>query len=265
MSENISIRDFDINWTQKVLLAVLSAIVLTATGPFGTYDGLEFWPRLAYWTGAVAGVGIVMNVLAFASLKLKAVWRQPWPIRMLIWVIVGSIPGTFILAALGMVFLGNETLLQEATHRLYFKLCIISSAICLFDLRVFAMSGRKSEPKVVEKLIPVMPDQAQLWQFLNLLRPDIGSDVISISTQDHYLDVTTALGNDLVHGKLSEVAQKLETLPGVRLHRSHWAAVTHIQRLHRQGSGHIVCLSDGRELPVSRSQLPLVREALGLS
>ena len=68
----------------------------------------------------------------------------------------------------------------------------------------------------------------------------------------------------MIHGKLAKATEQLATLPGVRLHRSHWAALNHIRRLQRRGSGHVVILSDGRELPVSRSYLSTVRNSLGL-
>ncbi|MGB0900706.1 LytTR family DNA-binding domain-containing protein [Halocynthiibacter sp.] len=267
MSRNLSIADFNINWDHKLIVTGLSVVVLATTGPFGTYESLSLLPRFAYWAAAVIGVGLVMNLLALFSLRVSFIWKQPWYMRMLIWVIVGAVPGTLIMSSLGVIFLGHDTLLHVPIHRLYFKLCVISTAIALVDLRPFAMvhTPVSVPPEQMDPPVIVSPDQARIRQFLNQLKPDLGNDVISISIQDHYLDVTTTQGSDLIHGRLSDAAEKLESLPGVRLHRSHWAAVAHIQRLHRQGTGHVACLSDGRELPVSRSQLPDVRSALGLS
>lgn len=256
----------EINWGAKAFVILSAIIALTATGPFGTYQILDFIPRLLYWSGAVMGVGLIMNLMALFSLHLKIVQQMAWITRMVAWVLIGAIPGTFLMLALGVIFLDQDSLFSHPFHRMYFKICVISTMICIVDLRAMAFwSGAKEDADPVEDTPPPVAEKNELRQFLNQLRHEVGDDVISISTQDHYLDVTTTQGSDLIHGKLSAAAEQLASLPGVRLHRSHWAAVGHIQRLQRKGSGHIACLSDGRELPVSRSQLPAVRAALGLS
>ncbi|WP_107497816.1 LytTR family DNA-binding domain-containing protein [Thalassobius sp. I31.1] len=256
----------EVNWGAKAIVILSAIAVLTATGPFGTYQILDFTPRLLYWAGAVMGVGLIMNLMALFSLHLKIVQRSSWFMRVVAWVLIGAVPGSFLMLALGVVFLDHEGVFSYPFHRMYFKICVISTMICIVDLRGMAFwAGDKGNATPVDDAPSQAADKNELRQFLNQLRHEVGDDVISISTQDHYLDVTTTQGSDLIHGKLSAAAEQLASLPGVRLHRSHWAAVGHIQRLKRKDSGHIVCLSDGRELPVSRSQLPAVRAALGLS
>ncbi len=249
----------EINWREKIAFVLASIVILTLTGPFGTYDELPLLMRMLYWTLAVVGVGIVMNTLAYTSLYLTPIQNSPWPLRMVIWVLVGAVPGSAVVFGVVWLFQGAEQAFGPF-HRYYLKLCAISSVVALVDLRAFALAGRTkpSDP-------PGPPgDNTELRLFLNQLKPDIGNDIISISTQDHYLDVTTSGGGDLIYGKIAEAEEKLAALPGVRLHRSHWAAIGHIDRLHRKGSSYVVVLSDGRELPVSRSYLEQVRRALGL-
>lgn len=249
-----------INWTEKAVVVIAAIAILTMTGPFGTYDDLRLPARIAYWTLAVAGVGLVMNLLAYFSLYLPIVQRMPWPIRMVVWVIVGAAPGALVMMGVVWVFVGVEAA-SGPFYRFYIKLCAISSVIALTDLRPYALAGRQSPPE------PEKPsaDDAEIRKFLNQLRHEIGNDIISITTQDHYLAVVTAGGEDLIYGKIGEAEKSLASLPGIRLHRSHWAAIEHIDRLRRNGSSYFAILSDGRELPVSRSNLERVRAALGLT
>lgn len=253
--------DVKIKWPGKVFTMAIAIAVLTATGPFGTYDEMMFPMRLTYWSAAVVGVGTIMNGIAYLSLSFPSIIGLSWPFRMLIWVLVGAIPGTIYMMLVGNLFLGLHVF-EGSWLRLYFKLCMISSVICVLDLREFAFAGSGDESKELDTPEPY--EAPVHHKFIHGLRSELGNDVISLSTQDHYLEVTTALGQDLVLGKMADAAERLAGLPGVRLHRSHFAAIKHIQRLRRRGSGYIVILSDGRELPVSRTYLPDVRAALGV-
>jgi len=259
--------EVEINWLNKLFTLAIAIAVLTATGPFGTYDEMALPMRTAYWSIAAIGVGVIMNSIAYFSLFLPQIVSLAWPVRMLLWVLVGSVPGAVYMMLVGYFFFGPHVL-DGSWLRLYYKLCMISSVICLIDLRGFAFAKLTEDTENTEdtEVVEVSDTyQAPAYlKFIQGLRSDLGNDIISLTTQDHYLEVTTALGQDLVLGKMADAANQLAGLPGLRLHRSHFAALKHIQRLRRRGSGYIVILSDGRELPVSRTYLPRVRKALGV-
>lgn len=111
---------------------------------------------------------------------------------------------------------------------------------------------------------PVSPRPATPSKLQEMLRGHLGSDVISLVAQDHYVEVTTTLGTGLVLSRLSDAIAELSHRPGAQLHRSHWVARAHVRALVRGGGRPLVRLSDGRELPVSEARLPKVRRALGL-
>ncbi|MEO0484816.1 MAG: LytTR family DNA-binding domain-containing protein [Pseudomonadota bacterium] len=91
----------------------------------------------------------------------------------------------------------------------------------------------------------------------------LGRDLISLSAELHYTRVTTTQGEALVlypiSGAISDVASEV---PGVQLHRSHWAALRHIETLERQGARAVCVLSNGQRLPVSRARRREVAAAL---
>ncbi len=82
---------------------------------------------------------------------------------------------------------------------------------------------------------------------------NIGRDLVALSAELHYLRVRTAAGEALVlypFGKA--VAELAGTSTGLQIHRSHWVALAHVERIDRRGQGALTHLSTGATLPVSR-------------
>ncbi len=90
----------------------------------------------------------------------------------------------------------------------------------------------------------------------------IGRQLVSISSDLHYLQVVTRRGRATVLGSLAEVESELGQR-GLRIHRSHWVALDAIRRLHRNAQGWRCELQDGRSLPVSRRRAAEIKERLG--
>ena len=85
-------------------------------------------------------------------------------------------------------------------------------------------------------------------------------EIISLSMKDHYVEVTTVTGAELLLLRFSDALGELGGLEGVRLHRSHWASAAHIASVKRQGNRRWGVLSDGRELPVSATYYEAVSQ-----
>jgi hypothetical protein len=109
---------------------------------------------------------------------------------------------------------------------------------------------------------PLEPAAAPSRAWLESLPPLIGQDVISVSSDLHYLHVTTARGRITVLGNLATVERELTAL-GSRVHRSHWVADRHIRRIARSARGWTCELSDGRRVPISRRRAGEIRAKLG--
>ncbi len=90
----------------------------------------------------------------------------------------------------------------------------------------------------------------------------MGTDVISLSRQDHYVEVTTSLGKQLILLCLSDAIAELEGLRGQRVHRSHWIAIAHARDIRKVGARRVVKLSDNRDLPVSDTNASALAEQI---
>lgn len=95
-------------------------------------------------------------------------------------------------------------------------------------------------------------------RFMTQVRNQLGGEIISLSSELHYVRVTTTEGNVLVLYNLRDAVEELCKDSGIQVHRSHWVAREHIRSVKSVG-GNLVCeLSDGRTLPVSRRKRALV-------
>ncbi len=80
-----------------------------------------------------------------------------------------------------------------------------------------------------------------------------------------YVRLYTADGCYLIRARLTALVDSWQPYGGpVRIHRSYLVGPRFVAQLHRVRSGQFAVVIDGRQLPVSRRYLPLIRERWGL-
>ncbi len=85
--------------------------------------------------------------------------------------------------------------------------------------------------------------------------------VISLSVEDHYVNVATSNGHSLLLMRLSDAISEVDGTPGLQVHRSHWVALDQVATAKRTGDKAVLTMCDGRDIPVSRTHLKAVRDA----
>jgi hypothetical protein len=94
------------------------------------------------------------------------------------------------------------------------------------------------------------------------LIPDgLGTDLVFIKSEDHYLEVHTTAGSGLIKMRFSDAIAELGDR-GIRVHRSYWAATGHITRSVRTGKRTVLRLTGDHRVPVSVTHLRSVRSIL---
>lgn len=246
-------------WTQsfspRVILLWLSVSVLVGyVGPFGTFDALPTLTRLVYWTFVLGGAIPVAKVCR-RSLRPCLGKMERWPRGLVV-----SLALATIYAPAVAIF--NETVIDQFWE-LDMPLGALWIAVYLSSLvesvtwRVFidpVARGAEATRSVMD---------AQPCRLINRIEPDRRGEILSLSVRDHYVEVTTDRGQVSLLMRFADALDELAGAPGLRVHRSHWIAVSAITAIDRMAGRLFVCLSDGRSLPVSRSYQDAVL-ALGL-
>ncbi len=87
--------------------------------------------------------------------------------------------------------------------------------------------------------------------FIGRLPEALGTNVIAISSDLHYLHVYTDLGRCMILGSLQEAADCMGDT-GMRVHRAHWVARRAIVKIVKKGHQWHCLLSNDLKIPISR-------------
>lgn len=111
---------------------------------------------------------------------------------------------------------------------------------------------------------PPSEETEQPTPFLQELRSRTEGDLISISSELHYVRVVTTTREVMFLYNLRDAIDQLPVGAGVQIHRSHWVSRDHIEEVIKTNGALECLLSNGRRLPVSRRKYGELKEFLAL-
>lgn len=88
-------------------------------------------------------------------------------------------------------------------------------------------------------------------EFIGRLPESLGTNIIAISSDLHYLHVYTDLGRCMILGSLQQAADSMGNV-GLRVHRTHWVARRAIVKIVKNGQQWYCLLSNDLKIPISR-------------
>ena len=118
-------------------------------------------------------------------------------------------------------------------------------------------SGSRHEPVDVEKDEAGQYAEAVRAEFLDGIPESLGTNVLAISSDLHYLHVYTDLGRCMILGSLQRAAEALGE-EGMRVHRAHWVARNAIVKIVKDGQQWYCLLSNDLKVPISRRKKSMV-------
>ena len=241
----------DIGWEKKLLVFFGALMILTLLGPFGTYEDLDIWSRLVFWVMVVGGVGFFMHITMKVGLSTPHLGRTNKTLRLLGSAAIGALPGAAVVVFVNTVF-RPPVMPAEHLPAVWLQVTVIGFAIGIveyIDWRPRPAEAPTASPIVRTKLH-------------ERFRATATEEIISMSMQDHYVEVTTTGGTELVLSRFSDAIAETEGEPGLRIHRSHWVAEKQLKDIKKRGGRSYVVLADGRELPASDTYLKAVAAVL---
>ena len=238
-------RIFSLHTTQIILLAV--AVLLGIAGPFGTLENLSFGPRLAYW---MVTVPLTFAVGVLVSAYLSERFRDRYSHRVILVMLscATAIFVCFTIVCLNWLAFGSAPLNSLSTPAFYLPILASAGLVALVFQLLSEHLEANNEPS------------AQPPAILSRLDLDKRGALVSMSVQDHYVEVTTRAGQSLILMRLSDAMRETGDVEGLQVHRSHWVARAHVVAAKRDGDKAILTLSDGRTLPASRSHIKALKD-----
>ncbi|MCB1338649.1 MAG: LytTR family transcriptional regulator [Maritimibacter sp.] len=236
-----------------VWIGVLAAgLILGLAGPFGTDTVMRLVPRIGYWT-VVAIVGFFGGsaVATFAGRQLRRLALPRW----LGTGLAGALAGLVLFALLvglntavfGPGFLDRETVTRLAINVVAISV-IVSAAFVAIEHHMAARAPQTATAAAPARILARLPY-------------DKRGRLLALSVADHYVEVVTDKGSSLVLLRLADAMAETGDVPGLQVHRSHWIALEAVASVRRDGARAIATLTDGRDIPVSRTYLAAIKEA----
>jgi LytTr DNA-binding domain len=243
-------------WRRELAVLLTIGIILAWLGPYGTYVCLDLSERFAFWMLRSLLVGTIC--LAAFELVSAIGPGASWPPlkRGLASVVLASLPCAligFALAVLNRHAPASPLQLADVYGRMAVVTAVVGVPLLL--LRTPAAREGASAARTVSAAMPGRPN------FLRRVPARLGTELLYIEVEDHYLRVHTNLGSDLVLLRLSDAVGELDPAIGWQVHRSYWVCRRAVARVERNGHRTWLVLTSGARVPVSRTYLPALRAA----
>ena len=264
------------SFARKLLvdLSVMTVVgvVLALIGPFGSANA-PLAVRLGSWL-LFAWVGYaVFSPIGWMVERLHRSLHLP---EIGLWIagcLIATIPLTAIIWAIGFWPRPVPLPSGEQALQAYFNVLVIGASITVL-FHLIERSKHAPPPAAEPHSSPLpsgaapyapatMPEPAAAPQpaFLDRLPAHLGSDLIALEMEDHYVRAHTALGSELILLRLRDAVAELDGVEGAQVHRSWWVARHAVEDVTREGRNVRLVLPGGLEAPVARAKVADLRQA----
>ena len=262
---SFQVSDFDSGMTRKLKIDIgplvsrrtlliwgVSAVLVAAAGPFGTYETQGFWTRLLYWSLVVVSSSILAHVVNMLTRRIipphRAVLNDLSVVALMVLLFA---PVLWFLTNL-VFYTGPED--RMALSRLSVYVAIVTAAICVIR-RVLpgfepagyleaAAAGQFTPPRLTRRL-----------------PRDFNGSILRLTGRDHFVDVVSSEGSCTIRLRFGDAIDEMDTVTGFCTHRSHWVARRAIAEVERENGRIHLRLVNGDLVPVSRKYKPKLEAA----
>lgn len=241
---SFALRELRLHFSRPPVLVALAGIgiILGVAGPFDSFTAMPLAGRLPYWLAVV----VLSYAVGFFTAHLVEALVRPFPT-----LIQGALTALGVTATVTPVLLGLNAAIGVWPDRVA-EILFLASVVLLVALAIQTVGLMRQ---------PASPPKAGSPAILNRLPLEKRGPLVSLSVRDHYVDVVTIRGREMLLMRLGDAIRETEGVAGLQVHRSHWVAQDRIARVQRRGDAAVLLMQDDTEIPVSRSGLKLVQNA----
>lgn len=229
-----------------------ASVLSAAIGPFNTYAVLPFTERLLFWTGIIAFsivLIIFINVIIRTTLPKLSHWQQS---GLSVAVFLPTC-WAFVISVINILDWGMEI-------PPYSLILIIIASVTLTVMTIIYLvspdflTGPLPAPENAgapkDSGQPGEPDLSPLLGTAN------GHELIRLAMHDHYVEVVSDKGQNLVLMRFSDALEIVDALHGGQTHRSHWVNYNKIRGVVKDKGKLGFRMSDDAFVPIARSRKP---------
>ena len=242
--------------TRRGLLAVATALILTALAPWHTGDlpwlerAVQFATATLVWELAVAAVA------GQARRWFDAAWLDT-PLGLVATAMAASLPATTVLAAL-LLCAGS----RPGQIPIFYVQSLLLGVVIAFVRRGFRQGVNRPARARTDAEAPHGSKPDMTVAFLRRHTPALaGKRLRALQAEDHYVRIHTDGGSELVLLRMRDAMAELGDEAGWQPHRSFWLAADAGGNAIRRGQAWQIVLDTGLTVPVSKSAAPAMHAA----
>lgn len=249
----LTLREWRAHFLSPLTLTALFAVsaILSLVGPYGTADVLSLPERAVYWSVLVIvgyGIGYISNYIIVRQNRAGSMRG----VRVLLAGLTTGIVMTALVVSLNLLIFDFVPGRNEFPF--FAGTIIIISIIVMAVVDMFIRRLTLPTPNAP-------PDTPAPPPILDRLPFEKRASLVAIAVEDHYVRIYTLKGEEMILMRLADAIRETGETKGAQVHRSHWANFEHIARFERQGDRAVLHMTTGLSVPVSRANMPKLREA----
>ena len=249
------------------IIAAIGAL-LGLLGPFGTY-AMPVAMRLAYWIGFILVGYVIYRPVQTVAIWLADATEIPVWTTLLFAAAMAAIPLT---AVVGFALAGmrlETDYLGSAFGPLYLQVLGIGLAIQAGMWLLFNRQPPNNDLAPAQAEVPPPPipldineiplPEAPTAPFFDRLSPALGTNLVCLEMQDHYVKAHTLTGSEMLLMRMRDAIAELDGVEGEQVHRSWWVARDQVRAIRREGRNMKLELANGLLAPVARNRQEKLR------
>lgn len=233
-------------------------MMMALAGPFGSYDQVALPKRLFVWLGVTA-MAIVLataaRVVVYRRWGIQDYWRGAGLTSVLT-----ALALTPLLLPLAHAAGGAYRIVPpDAIEIAGFVFCLTMGFSAFHQALETVPDDLPEVPQPQPDTQPAPSGDPALPRLAERLPEEMRAPVLRVSGRDHYVEVATRAGVASLLLRFSDALAELDGVDGLQVHRSHWVAAEAVASGGRESGKVVLRLSDGGQVPVSRTYLAAVQ------
>ena len=229
---------------RAVAAATIPGAAIGVSGPFGSYQALDWPVRLAYWCAVCAAGTLIALILSRSVEGVLGSSSSRW-VRDLLTLLVFSLICTPVFVGFSAVVLPVASLSPSFFQKVFILVLAIWIALTVGRILLFDLNGSSAGS--------VAGFRPEVFRLKQRLPDDATANIIHIRSEDHY--VIVRLDDGSTHRllmRLSDAIDEMDGVEGTQVHRSHWVANSANKGFEKSEGKWIVRLSVNDVVPVGK-------------
>ncbi len=229
-------------------LAILAGAVLAILGPFGTYLNGGAAELFAYWIGAML-TGVALYGAGFRMVSsLAVIGSRNWWVALVGVTLLASVPEALVTQSAAF-WLWPALSKAQLSFPLWFAQ---TAAIGLIAMTVVGLALHRSASLSHDPVVPQPSPEPAARK--------LGTDVLALQMEDHYVRVHRSTGSELILLPLGRAIEGI-SIEGLQTHRSWWVARDAVKAVEGDARSMRLRLSNGIVAPVARTAVARLKAA----